>query len=151
MPSDDPVPMATTAPDADARALFERFSRRLIGLARCHLEVRLQHKVDPEDVVQSAYKSFFLRYGDGDLAAVLEPFEAVGILRGLHQRRRDLPPADAHVARRLGDDLGGRIALGALRRRRFGGRLRLRGRGLFRGRGDGGSRGGRARGGRRAR
>ena len=69
MPSDDPVPMATTAPDADARALFERFSRRLIGLARCHLEVRLQHKVDPEDVVQSAYKSFFLRYGDGDLAA----------------------------------------------------------------------------------
>src|SRR5262245_66557008 len=52
-----------------ARAIFERFTRRLIGLARCHLGDRLRHKVDPEDVVQSAYKSFFLRYGDGPLAA----------------------------------------------------------------------------------
>jgi RNA polymerase sigma-70 factor, ECF subfamily len=49
--------------DASA-ALFEQFSQRLIGLARCHLDARLKHKVDPEDVVQSAYKSFFLRYGD---------------------------------------------------------------------------------------
>jgi RNA polymerase sigma-70 factor (ECF subfamily) len=69
MPPDDSdsPPMADL--DRDPRAVFERFSRRLIGLARCHLETRLQHKVDPEDVVQSAYKSFFLRYGDGDLAA----------------------------------------------------------------------------------
>jgi len=52
-----------------SRALFERFSRRLIGLARHHLGAKLQHKVDPEDVVQSVYKSFFLRYGDGALAA----------------------------------------------------------------------------------
>ena len=51
------------------RELFERYSRRLIGLARQHLDARLQHKVDPEDVVQSVYKSFFLRYGDGALAA----------------------------------------------------------------------------------
>jgi RNA polymerase sigma-70 factor (ECF subfamily) len=48
---------------------FERFSRQLIGLARKHLGVRLQHKVDPEDVVQSAYKSLLLRYGEGALAA----------------------------------------------------------------------------------
>src|SRR5688572_29272056 len=52
-----------------SRELFERFSRRLIGLARHHLDARLQHKVDPEDVVQSVYKSFFLRYGEGALAA----------------------------------------------------------------------------------
>jgi RNA polymerase sigma-70 factor, ECF subfamily len=69
MPSDDSTPLATPASDSDPKLVFERFSRRLIGLARCHLELRLQHKVDPEDVVQSAYKSFFLRYGDGDLAA----------------------------------------------------------------------------------
>jgi RNA polymerase sigma-70 factor (ECF subfamily) len=55
--------------DADQRALFEHFSRRLIGLARIHLDERFQHKVDPEDVVQSAYKSFLIRYGDGALAA----------------------------------------------------------------------------------
>ena len=43
---------------------FEQFTRRLIALARLHLDARLQHKIDPEDVVQSAYKSFFLRYGE---------------------------------------------------------------------------------------
>lgn len=42
---------------------FERFTRRLIGLARRHLDERLQHKIDPEDVVQSAYKSLYVRYG----------------------------------------------------------------------------------------
>ena len=42
--------------------------RRLVGLARGQL-APLRNKVDPEDVVQSAYKSFFLRYGEGALAA----------------------------------------------------------------------------------
>src|SRR5262245_63375800 len=68
MNHDDPVPGAD-APGADARLAFERFTRRLIGLARRHLDARLQHKIEPEDVVQSAYKSFFLRYGEGALAA----------------------------------------------------------------------------------
>ena len=61
---DAPTPAAP-----EPAAIFERFSRRLIGLARGHLNARLQHKVEPEDVVQSAYKSFFLRYGDGALAS----------------------------------------------------------------------------------
>ncbi len=43
---------------------------QLIALARQHIAGGLRHKVDPEDIVQSAYKSFFLRYGDGDLEAV---------------------------------------------------------------------------------
>lgn len=60
---------APTPPALDAGAVFERFSRRLIGLARGHLNARLQYKVEPEDVVQSVYKSFFLRYGEGALAA----------------------------------------------------------------------------------
>src|SRR5262249_4241965 len=33
------------------------------------LEIQLQHKIEPEDVVQSAFKSFFLRYGEGALWA----------------------------------------------------------------------------------
>jgi RNA polymerase sigma-70 factor (ECF subfamily) len=53
--------------DAAARELFERFARRLVALARGRFEPRLLHKVDPEDVVQSAYKSFFYRYRDGNL------------------------------------------------------------------------------------
>ena len=52
------------AGDVAARELFERFTLGLIGLARRHLDARLHHKIDPEDVVQSAYKSFFLRYGE---------------------------------------------------------------------------------------
>jgi RNA polymerase sigma-70 factor (ECF subfamily) len=52
--------------DAEAAAqVFHRFAGRLIGLARTRLDARLRQNVDPEDVLQSAYKSFFLRYGDG--------------------------------------------------------------------------------------
>jgi RNA polymerase sigma factor (sigma-70 family) len=69
MESDEGAPSITLVPEADRRAAFERFSRRLIGLARVHLHGQLQHKVDPEDVVQSAYKSLLVRYGDGALAA----------------------------------------------------------------------------------
>jgi RNA polymerase sigma-70 factor, ECF subfamily len=47
--------------------LFLRFAGRLVGLARRQFAEALQHKVDPEDVVQSAYKSFFQRYGEGNL------------------------------------------------------------------------------------
>jgi RNA polymerase sigma-70 factor (ECF subfamily) len=69
MAPDDPTPgRAGPAGDA-AREIFERFAGRLILLARYHLDARLRQKVDPEDVVQSAYKSFFLRYGGVDLAA----------------------------------------------------------------------------------
>jgi RNA polymerase sigma-70 factor (ECF subfamily) len=56
--------------DGDAaRQVFERFSRRLVGLARKRVADHLRHRVDPEDVVQSAYKSFFVRYGGGELDA----------------------------------------------------------------------------------
>lgn len=54
------------AGDEDAAArVFDSFARRLIELARQHLDGRLRQKVDPEDVVQSAYRSFFDRYRDG--------------------------------------------------------------------------------------
>lgn len=57
--------------DAAAAAVFERFARRLIGLARTHLDSWVRHKEDPEDVVQSVYKSFFTRCEEGqfDLAS----------------------------------------------------------------------------------
>jgi len=49
--------------DAAAREFFGRFTHQLIALAFRRLDAGLRHKVDPEDVVQSAYKSFFVRYG----------------------------------------------------------------------------------------
>jgi RNA polymerase sigma-70 factor (ECF subfamily) len=56
--------------DAAARELFGRFTHQLIAVALRHIDGGLRHKVDAEDVVQSAYKSFFFRYGDGNLDVV---------------------------------------------------------------------------------
>jgi RNA polymerase sigma-70 factor (ECF subfamily) len=56
--------------DAAAQELFARFAHQLIALAQQHISAGLRHKVDPEDVVQSTYKSFFGRYGGGNLDAV---------------------------------------------------------------------------------
>jgi RNA polymerase sigma factor (sigma-70 family) len=41
-----------------ADALFERYTARLIMLARRNLSAGLMRRVDPEDVVQSVYRSF---------------------------------------------------------------------------------------------
>jgi RNA polymerase sigma-70 factor (ECF subfamily) len=58
------------ARDADAgREVFLRFARQLIALARRQFGAGLQHRVDPEDVVQSAYKSFFRRCDEGKFDA----------------------------------------------------------------------------------
>jgi RNA polymerase sigma-70 factor (ECF subfamily) len=51
--------------DSAAQELFERFAGQLIALARGRFATGLAHKVDPESVVQSAYKSFFHRYDAG--------------------------------------------------------------------------------------
>jgi RNA polymerase sigma-70 factor (ECF subfamily) len=52
------------ARDGDAaHEFFGRFTRQLVALALRHIGAGLRHKVDAEDVVQSAYKSFFFRYG----------------------------------------------------------------------------------------
>ena len=56
--------------DAATQELFARFSHQLIALALRNINAGLRHKVDPEDVVQSAYKSFFFRYGEGKVNAV---------------------------------------------------------------------------------
>ena len=56
--------------DAAAQELFVRFAHQLIALALRHIDAGLRHKVDPEDVVQSVYKSFFVRYGAGSLDVV---------------------------------------------------------------------------------
>jgi RNA polymerase sigma-70 factor (ECF subfamily) len=47
--------------DAAAEAVFRRFAQRLIAVAHQQIAARLHCKIDPEDVVQSAFKSFFLR------------------------------------------------------------------------------------------
>lgn len=55
--------------DGDAaQVLFDRYVDRLVGLARTRLSSRMQRRVEPEDIVQSAYRSFFRKAGDGRYA-----------------------------------------------------------------------------------
>jgi RNA polymerase sigma-70 factor (ECF subfamily) len=56
--------------EAAGRELFARFAHQLIILSHRHIDAALKHKVDPEDIVQSVYKSFFVRYGAGNLEIV---------------------------------------------------------------------------------
>jgi len=55
--------------DTAARDVFQRFSGRLVALTRSRFNRLLARKVDPEDVVQSAFKSFFVRHREGKLDA----------------------------------------------------------------------------------
>src|SRR5262245_42851991 len=48
-----------------ATLVFERFAQRLMGLARARLDGPTRRKVDPEDVLQSVFRSFFLRHAAG--------------------------------------------------------------------------------------
>jgi RNA polymerase sigma-70 factor (ECF subfamily) len=48
-----------------AAQIFERFGRRLLALARGRLGRLLRGKVDPEDVLQSVFQSFFRRQRGG--------------------------------------------------------------------------------------
>ena len=53
------------APDA-ARAVFDRFTRRLVGLAATRLPGFARATTDPEDVAQSVLRTFFRRHGEGE-------------------------------------------------------------------------------------
>lgn len=56
------------AGDRDAATLVvERYSGRLKALASRHLDRRMRPKVDPEDVVQSVFQSFFDRCRSDDI------------------------------------------------------------------------------------
>lgn len=54
------------AGDEEAAAqVFHRFANRLIGLARRRLDPVVRRKIDPEDVLQSVFRSFFHRQAEG--------------------------------------------------------------------------------------
>lgn len=45
--------------------VFHQFTHRLVALARRQMDARIRQKIDPEDVLQSVWKSFFGRHADG--------------------------------------------------------------------------------------
>jgi RNA polymerase sigma-70 factor (ECF subfamily) len=68
-PSFDALMARLQAGDDEAAArVFHRFAGRLIALARSRLGGRVRQKVDPEDVAQSAFRSFFAGQADGQFA-----------------------------------------------------------------------------------
>lgn len=83
------------AGDQDAAAeLFHRYTARLIALARTRQPAGLAHRFDPEDVVQSAYRSFFLRARDGRVevqpgADLWQLLVAIMLHKLQHQVRRN--------------------------------------------------------------
>lgn len=42
-----------------AAEIFDRYTQRLVALARSRMSAKLAQRIDPEDIVQSAYRSFF--------------------------------------------------------------------------------------------
>lgn len=68
MPDSDSLELYRRVQDKDADAaheLFNRYLDRLLALVRVRLSSKLARRIDPEDVLQSAYRSFFAGAADG--------------------------------------------------------------------------------------
>jgi RNA polymerase sigma factor (sigma-70 family) len=72
MPHDDPslrssdlLNRLTTGDEKAAEEIFERYVERLTHLVHSRLAAKLAARVDPEDIVMSAYRSFFVAARDG--------------------------------------------------------------------------------------
>src|SRR5262245_44814537 len=74
MPDTDPPPPSESidlleriaaGDQAAAAVVFERYLERLTRLAQSRLAVKLAARVDPEDIIQSAYRSFFVAARQG--------------------------------------------------------------------------------------
>jgi RNA polymerase sigma-70 factor (ECF subfamily) len=99
--------------DEDAAAeIFRQYVRRLVGLARKHLDERVRRKVGADDVVNSALKSFFIGMREGEfelknrnnlwsLLAVITMRKCGHKVRELYRQQRDIR---REVYPRLDDD-----------------------------------------------
>lgn len=54
--------------DDAERKVVERYSRSLLAMARRQLPNRLRQRLDPEDIVQSVYRTFFRRLNEGEFS-----------------------------------------------------------------------------------
>lgn len=67
-PSEQLLARYQTGDETAAEELFRRYVNRLTLFARARLAQRVARRVDPEDVVLSAYRSFFLRARNGAIS-----------------------------------------------------------------------------------
>ncbi len=86
-----------------ATELHDRYAHRLIALARSRISKKLGRRVDPEDVVQSVYRSFFAHADDdryvfeksGDMWRLLSSITVNKVLRQVQKHRRKKRSIDA--------------------------------------------------------
>src|SRR5262249_10800557 len=83
--------------DAAGTEVFDRFARRLFGLVRLKLDSRLRSKVEPMDVVDSVYRTFFRRHKEGEFAfdgwkTVWSLLACITVRKCLRLRRRFMAP-----------------------------------------------------------
>jgi RNA polymerase sigma factor (sigma-70 family) len=103
--------------DAAAQTLFDRYLIRLTSLARARLSQRFSSRLDPEDIVLSAYRSFFVGARDGrfsvDSKSGLWPLLVTITLRKLY-RQIDRQTASARSVDREESPSSNRHALASV-------------------------------------
>jgi RNA polymerase sigma-70 factor (ECF subfamily) len=72
---DDLMTRLRAGDETAAEEIFQRFAGRLIALARSRLDSLVRRRMDPEDVLQSVFRSFFQRHADGRIT--LEGWESL--------------------------------------------------------------------------
>lgn len=95
-----------------ARELFDKYCARLMGLARRRIGQRMTSRVDPEDVVQSVWRSFFVRakndefsfHGADDLLKLLVRITVHKTLRQIAHHRAAKRDPGKEVAQGAHDD-----------------------------------------------
>ena len=91
-----------------AEALFARYFERLTSLARSRLSTRLARRTDPEDIVLSVYRSFFVEAREGrytlgrggDLWRLLSSITRHKLLRQARHQSADRRSVDAETPAR---------------------------------------------------
>jgi RNA polymerase sigma-70 factor (ECF subfamily) len=81
-----------------ATRIYERYREALIALARTKMSRRVQRREDPEDVVQSVYRSFFLRQREGRFQ--LAGWDSLWNLLTVITARKCVNRTEYHLAKR---------------------------------------------------
>lgn len=104
--------------ESAARELFDKYCERLMALARRRIGGRLTGRIDPEDILQSAFRTFFARvrndefsfHGEDDLCKLLVRLTVRKALRQVAHHRAAKRNAEREAGHGDEADLMGQIA-----------------------------------------
>jgi RNA polymerase sigma-70 factor (ECF subfamily) len=113
-PADDLERLAAfkAGSESAARELFDKYCERLMALARRRIGARMTGRIDPEDVLQSAFRTFFARvkndqfsfHGEDDLCKLLVRLTVRKALRQVAHHRAAKRNAEREAGRGDGND-----------------------------------------------